>query len=81
MFLWKAEHRADLVRYLSERELVEDARFWKLAQALFEVLPRGGEDWKLVSALLGERETLLTEARQAARREVQQVLGFPGEEP
>jgi len=36
-----------------------------LAQALFEVLPRGEEDRKLVSALLGERETLRIEARRA----------------
>jgi allantoin racemase len=30
----------------------------KLAQALFEVLPRDTEDWRLTSNLLGERETL-----------------------
>jgi hypothetical protein len=33
-------------------------------QALFEVLPRDLEDWKLVSALLGERSTLRTEGKQ-----------------
>jgi len=65
MQLWKDEHRADLVRYLREHELMDHAPFWKLAQALFEVLPRGEEDWKLVSALLGERETLRIEARRA----------------
>ncbi len=37
---WKAERRPDLVRYLSERGLVDHAPFWKLAQTLFEVLPR-----------------------------------------
>jgi putative DNA methylase len=65
MQLWKDENRADLVRYLREHDLIDHAPFWKLAQALFEVLPRGEEDWKLVSALLGERETLRIEARQA----------------
>ncbi len=65
MVLWKSEQRVDLMRYLAERELIEDPRFWKLAQALFEILPRGAEDWKLVSALLTERETLRTEARRA----------------
>lgn len=65
MQLWKEERRADLVRYLREHDLMEHAPFWKLAQALFEVLPRGEEDWKLVSALLGERETLRIEARRA----------------
>jgi len=64
MLLWKSERRSELVGYLAERGLLDEARFWKLAQALFEVLPRGGEDWKLVSALLGERNTLRTEAKR-----------------
>jgi hypothetical protein len=54
--------------------LTEDPRFWKLAQALFESLPRSGEDWKLVSALLTERETLRTEARRAGTPTVQTRL-------
>ena len=54
MALWKDERWADLVRYLAEHGLFEDARVWKLAQAFFEILPRAGEDWKLVSALLAE---------------------------
>ena len=36
----------------------------KLAQALFEVLPRDTEDWKLIKALLGERQTLRIEAKR-----------------
>ena len=43
---------------------------WKLGQALFEVLPRDLEDWKLVSALLGERDILRTEYRRASFRDV-----------
>ena len=39
--------------------------FWKLAQALFEVLPRDTEDWKLTNALLSERETLHMEGKAA----------------
>src|SRR5438552_9463878 len=65
MLLWKREKRAELVAYLAERGFLEDEAFWKLSQALFEVLPRDGEDWKLVSALLSERPTLRTEARTA----------------
>jgi len=64
MLLWKDEKRADLVAYLDERSLLEDGPFWKLAQALFEVLPRDLEDWKLTSALLSERETLRVEAKR-----------------
>jgi hypothetical protein len=64
MLLWKQERRSDLVAYLAERGLLDDGPFWKLAQALFEVLPRGLEDWKLVSALLAERQTLRTEGKK-----------------
>jgi hypothetical protein len=63
MLLWKQEKRGDLVTYLGERGLLEDGPFWKLAQALFEVLPRDTEDWRLTSTLLGERETLRKEGK------------------
>jgi hypothetical protein len=53
------------VRYLAERDLLADGPFWKLAQALFDVIPRDTEDWKLTSTLLSERETLRLEAKQA----------------
>ena len=62
MKLWKDERRAELTRFLAERDLEDSTRFWKLAQALFEVLPRGEEDWKIISALLSERDTLRIEA-------------------
>ena len=66
MLLWKEEQRKDLVEYLVQRDLLEDGPFWKLAQALFEVLPRDLEDWKLVNALLGERRTLRAEGKSTA---------------
>lgn len=64
MLLWKEEKRSELVNYLVQRDLLEDGPFWKLAQALFEVLPRDTEDWKLTNSLLGERETLRAEAKR-----------------
>lgn len=64
MQLWKEERRGELVNYLREHGLIDHTPFWKLAQALFEVLPRSEEDWKLISALLGERETLRLEAKR-----------------
>ena len=71
VLLWKQEKRSELVSFLWQRQLLDDARFWKLAQALFEVLPHETEDWKLVSALLGERETFKTEAK---KKDVQERL-------
>ena len=69
MLLWKEEKRQKLIRYLSEKDLLEDSPFWKLAQSLFEILPRDLEDWKLVNALLGERDTIRTEGKSAAYRD------------
>jgi adenine-specific DNA methylase len=66
MLLWKQEKRRDLVQYLQERELLDFAPFWKLAQALFEVLPRDSEDWKIVNTLLSERPTLKVEGLKSA---------------
>ncbi len=72
MLLWKEENRGELVSYLAERDLLEDGPFWKLAQALFEVLPRDTEDWRLVNALLSERQTLRTEGKRMRIEEAQQ---------
>lgn len=74
LHLWKAERRPELVRYLKQHDLLDDAAYWKLAQALFEVLPRGEEDWKLVSALLTERETLQSEAKRVQVSQEQELL-------
>jgi len=69
LLLWREEQRTDLVAYLAQRDLLEDGPFWKLGQALFEVLPRDAEDWKLVNALLGERQTLRAEGKRIATRD------------
>ncbi len=82
MLLWKAEDRAGLVQYLHGHELGDHVGFWRLAQALFEVMPRDAEDWKLVSALLGERNTLRTEIkrREAALVGTVEPTLFDGQE-
>jgi len=64
MQLWKEERRPELVSYLRENGLIDHPPFWKLAQALFEVMPRDEEDWKLINVLLSEREALRIEARR-----------------
>lgn len=78
MLLWKEEKRGELVSYLAERDLLEDGPFWKLVQALFEVLPRDLDDWKLVNALLGECQTLRVEGKREAYKDTQQALFFQG---
>lgn len=65
MLFWEQEKRAELVRYLKQGGFLDDgAAFWKLAQALFEVLPRESPDWKWVGALLGEQQTLRVEGQR-----------------
>jgi len=46
----------------------------ELAQALFEVLPRDEEDWKLISSLLGERESLRLEAKRTEQPKQQSMF-------
>ncbi len=69
MLLWKQEKRDELVEYLTEGGVADSTPFWKLAQALFEVLPRDGEDWRLINALLVEKTTLQTEVKRKGRKE------------
>jgi hypothetical protein len=74
MQLWKEEKRGDLVKYLRENDLLDHVPNWKLAQALFEVMPRDEEDWKLISSLLGERETLRLEAKRTEQPKQQSMF-------
>jgi putative DNA methylase len=68
MRLWQSEESAELVTYLWQHELLDSDPFWKLAQALFEVLPRETDDWKLVSVLLGEREGFNSQAKEQQKQ-------------
>lgn len=76
LLLWREEDRHELIKYLSERDLLEDGPLWKLAQALFEVLPRDVEDWKLISALIGECKTLRNEVKKTSYSDAQHELSF-----
>ena len=74
MHLWNEERRGELVSYLRDHDLFEQGPFWKLAQALFEVMPRDEADWKLVSALVGRAGNVTdgseTGGRDSGRRRV-----------
>ena len=59
---------------LEERDLLEESPLPASGQAFFEVLPRDREDWKLASALLGERQTLRAEGKSRAYRGAQPDL-------
>jgi hypothetical protein len=74
MQLWKEEKRADLVALRRATAQLDHVPYWKLAQALFEVLPRDEEDWKLIASLLGERETLRLEAKRSEQPRQQSMF-------
>ncbi|MEJ5376501.1 MAG: hypothetical protein WHX93_07975 [bacterium] len=62
-------------------EAVFAANLWAVVQgmtpqALFEVLPRDLEDWKLINALLGERPTLRAEGKGSAFKDSQLRLFY-----
>ena len=63
MLFWQQEDRSGLVTYLVERDVMVDDGFWKLAQSLFEIFPRDTDDWRILRALLSQRDTLRREAR------------------
>lgn len=66
MLLWKQQKRPQLVQFLTNNQRMDDDKFWKLAQSLFVLDSlRGTEDWKLISALLSERETLRKETKRS----------------
>ena len=62
------------VMYLRKNDLLDHVPYWKLAQALFKVMPRDEEDWKLISSLLGERETLRLEAKRSEQPKRQSMF-------
>jgi len=65
ILLWKQQKRPQLVQFLSNSQRMDDDKLWKLAQSLFVLDSlRGTEDWKLISALLSERETLRKETKK-----------------
>jgi len=70
MLLWQKENREALVLYLANIN-GDSEEFWKLAQALFEILPNGHADWKLVQALLSDKSALVTAAKHSAKSDSQ----------
>ncbi len=71
MYLWKNQQRGNLIQLLKNNQLIENDPLWKLAQSLFEVLPKEVDDKKIISALLSERETLKVETRREIIKEEQ----------
>ena len=65
MLLWKREQAGDLAKYLDQNGLFDSDEFWRLAQSLFQTLPHETEDWKLIRALLTDKQTLRLRAKSS----------------
>jgi putative DNA methylase len=65
MLLWKREQAGDLAKYLDQNGLFDNDEFWRLAQSLFQTLPHETEDWKLIRALLTDKQTLRLRAKSS----------------
>lgn len=80
MLLWRQQKRPQLVQFLSNNNRMNDDRFWKLAQSLFVLDSlRGTDDWKHISALLSERETLRKETKRTTNGEAKEKTLFDNE--
>ena len=64
MQFWGEEKRDALIDYLARSGSYADEDLWKLAQALFETIPNGHPDWKIIQAMLSEKESLANAAKQ-----------------
>jgi len=80
MLLWKQQKRPQLVQFLSNSQRMNNDKFWKLAQSLFVLDSlRGSDDWKQISALLSERETLRKETKKKVNGDAKEKTLFDNE--
>jgi adenine-specific DNA methylase len=70
MLFWKKEQAGDLAKYLDQNGLFDNDEFWRLAQSLFQTLPHEIEDWKLIRALLTDKQTLRLRAKSSHEEEL-----------
>jgi hypothetical protein len=68
---WKQEMSTDLVENFGQRNLVADRPSWKLAKALFAVLPRDQKVRKLGNPLPSGRQALRAVGERTAYRDAQ----------
>ena len=66
MHLYKNKSRHILLSYINEIELQGDSNFWRVADSLSELLPKGIDDHEQVRGLLNNKENLLKESKNNA---------------
>ncbi|MGC9472100.1 MAG: DUF1156 domain-containing protein [Bacteroidales bacterium] len=77
MALFLSAPRTELLKYIAAHGASMENGFWRVVNALFELLPVGTPDYKAAAGLHANRESLVREARQVrAQTPEQKELGF-----
>ena len=78
MALFGGSTRRKLLQYIRERATDATGKFWRVANAIIEVLPPDSADYKLIASLIAEKDNLIREAKNTTpeQQSVQGDLGF-----
>ncbi len=68
MYLLKNNNRKSLLTFISAHAQNQEDIFWRVANSLKEVLPKGMEDQKQVSELLANKDNLIKESKNITSR-------------
>ncbi len=68
MYLLKNNNRKSLLAFISEHAQNQEDIFWRVANSLKEVLPKGMEDQKQVSELLANKDNLIKDSKNIIQK-------------
>ena len=68
MYLLKHNNRKVLLSFVNENASNQEDIFWRVCNSLKEVLPKGMEDYKLISELIANKDNLIKEAKGLSSR-------------
>lgn len=76
MHLYTDGNRSQLVYYIAEHAGTSEHHFWRVLNALVEILPHGSDDHKEASGLITNKENLIRESKHARKDEERQMKLF-----
>jgi len=68
LYLLKNNNRKSLLEFIGEHAQNQEDIFWRVANSLKEVLPKGMEDQKQVSELLANKDNLIKDSKNIASK-------------
>lgn len=76
MHLYTYGNRSQLVYYIADHAGTSEHHFWRVLNALVEILPHGSDDHKEASGLITNKENLIRESKHARKDEERQMKLF-----